>query len=206
MAELDFYFDVSSPWTYLAFLRIRPLAARCEARIVWKPILVGGVFNVVNPAVYTEREAHFKAVDSPRTIYYAQDLQDWAELCGVKIGMPSFHPARSVNAMRGCLVADRHGLLPEWSLALFDAYWGQSLDIGNNEVLASIASKLGLDNLMNEITSQQYKDLLRANTDELIQRGGFGSPTIFVGTKMFFGNDRLPLVEHHLQNLSSQSH
>src|SRR5512140_3070460 len=83
LATLEFFFDCSSPWTYLAFTRIQPIAARAGANIVWKPILVGGVFNAVNRDVY-ERRAN---PDPRKAAYSAKDLQDWARLAGLKIIM-----------------------------------------------------------------------------------------------------------------------
>ncbi len=78
MATLEFFFDCSSPWTYLAFTRVQPLAARTGADLVWKPILVGGVFNAVNREVY-ERRAH---PEPRKAAYEAKDLQDWARAPG----------------------------------------------------------------------------------------------------------------------------
>src|SRR5277367_2169874 len=82
--KLEFFFDCSSPWTYLAFTRIVPLAARAGTDILWRPILVGGVFNAVNQDVYDRRANP----DPRKSVYYEKDLQDWARLCGIRIGKP----------------------------------------------------------------------------------------------------------------------
>jgi 2-hydroxychromene-2-carboxylate isomerase len=106
-------------------------------------------------------------------------------------------PVNSVRAMRGCLVAERHGLLVPFARAVFEAYWGDLEDISQPEVLARLAVRTGLDaaELLAEVEQPACKDRLRASTDELIARGGFGSPTMFVGgDDMYFGNDRLELV------------
>lgn len=192
--RLEFFFDCSSPWTYLAFVRVREVLARTGAEVVWKPILVGGVFNAVNQEVYERR-----ARPEPRkTAYYFKDLQDWARHAGVTIGQPPVFPVNSVKAMRGALVAlDEERLVP-YARAVFEAYWGKLEDISQPAVLTRIAAEAGLDPsaFLARIDETQVKDRLRANTDELIARGGFGSPTMFVdGTDMYFGNDRLPLVE-----------
>jgi len=192
--KLEFFYDVGSPWTYLAFDRIEGLAARAGAQLIWKPILVGGVFNEVNDTVYAQR-----ATPNPRKLqYHAKDLQDWARLYGLEIGWPSVFPVNSVKAMRGAVAAAATGQLPAWSRTCFEAYWGQDRDISQEAVLAELAQKLGFDGpaFLEQIRSPEVKQALRANTDELIARGGFGSPTIFVdGDDMYFGNDRLPLVE-----------
>ena len=195
---LEFYFDLSSPWTYFAFVRIQSLAERCDAEIIWKPILVGGVFNAVNPEIYAARDALFSGANQRRTAYYAKDLQDWATFCGMPVRIPDFHPSNSVKAMRGCFVAADQGCLSEYSARVFEAYFGSNLDISDPEVLEPIVRDLQLQDFFTKIALQEYKDRLRANTDELIARGGFGSPTIFVEDRMFFGNDRLPLVEYFL--------
>ena len=194
MSNLEFYFDCSSPWTYLAFSRVSDVANRANATIEWKPILVGGVFNAVNEAVYEAR-----AKPNPvKARYYAKDLQDWANHCGIKIGQPPVFPVRAVEVMRGAIVALDEGKLEPYADAAFRAYWGDLKDISQPEELQAICGQAGLDwsRFQTRIGEADVKDRLRANTEELISRGGFGSPTMFVNeTDMYFGNDRLPLVE-----------
>jgi len=131
LAVLEFFFDVSSPWTYLAFTRIHGVLARTGAAVIWKPILVGGVFNAVNPDVYARR-AH---PDPRKASYSGKDLQDWARLAGIRIGKPPVFPVRAVAAMRAVLAADEQGRLAEMSRALFEAYWGGLKDISRPEVI-----------------------------------------------------------------------
>lgn len=191
--HIDFYFDCSSPWTYLAFHAIQPLAAEVGAEIAWKPILVGGVFNAVNQTVYDSR-----AKPNPlKQAYMLQDLGAWARLYDLRIVFPPrVFPVNSVKAMRGAFVAIDEGKLVPYATAAFEAYWGDDRDIGQEDVLADIATRAGLDRqrFFAGIETVACKARLRANTDELIARGGFGSPSMFVGEQMFFGNDRLPLV------------
>ena len=104
--------------------------------------------------------------------------------------------------MRGALAAFDAGRGPEFSRAAFEAYWGEDRDISRDEVLADVAARSGLDaaDFVARIASPERKLRLRANTDELVARGGFGSPTIFVdGADMYFGNDRLVLVREALR-------
>lgn len=193
MATLELFYDCGSPWTYLAFHRIEDLATEAGAALVWRPILVGGVFNAVNGSVYEQRAHPVPA----KLAYHAKDLQDWARLYGLRIGWPSVFPVNSVKAMRGALVADEHGKLPAWSRAVFEAYWGEDRDVSQDAELEAIAKRVGLDpaDVLARIATPEIKQRLRDNTDELIARGGFGSPTIFVdGDDLYFGNDRLPLV------------
>ena len=203
--QLECFFDCSSPWTYMAFVRIQPLASKYHIEIDWKPILVGGVFNAVNPALYQARESMF---NNPRRLdHYMKDMLDWADYCGITIGWPDFHPVNSVKAMRGCLVAEEHGLITEYAKQVFEAYWGRQEDISKDEILTPIIEALGIDQneFFTKIQSQDYKNKLRLNTEELIDRGGYGSPTLFLnGDDMYFGNDRLPLLENKLLSLEGQ--
>jgi 2-hydroxychromene-2-carboxylate isomerase len=197
--KLEFFYDCSSPWTYLAFSQIEEVAQRGGTDVIWRPILVGGVFNTVNPSVYESRANPVKV----KARYYKKDMQDWAHLYGLKITDPGnlvVFPVNSVKAMRGAFVAQEHGKISPYSRRVFETYWGDNRDISKDDVLRDIVRGVGLDETeyFSKIATQPYKDKLKVNTDELIERGGFGSPTIFVEGAMFFGNDRLMLVEHAL--------
>ena len=195
---IEFYFDCSSPWTYLAFHAVQPMAAELGAEIDWKPILVGGVFNTVNQTVYESRSKP----NPLKASYMLKDLADWARLYGLKIVFPpTVFPVNSVKCMRGAFVALDEGKLVPYATAEFEAYWSDDRDISKEDALADIAAKAGLERqrFFSSIESDSCKARLRANTDELIKRGGFGSPTMFVDGSMFFGNDRLPLVRAALE-------
>lgn len=202
MARLEFFFDVSSPWTYLAFHNVQPLAAELKLELVWRPILVGGVFNAVNPSVYHSREHPVPA----KVAYMAKDVQDWARLAGLTIvWRPKVFPVNSVKAMRGCLWLAPQGKLAPFARACFEAYWGEDRDISQDEVLADLCRKLGVDRdgFFAGIAEPDVKAQLKANTDELIARGGFGSPTMYLdGDDMYFGNDRLPLLRAAVERRS----
>lgn len=198
---IEFFFDCSSPWTYLAFHNIQPLAAELKVPIRWRPILVGGIFNSINPSVYAMRENPVRA----KMAYMLKDLQDWSHHAGLKIVMPpKVFPVNSVKAMRGCIWLDAsdqanaraHPQMIKFAKAVFEAYWADEADISQDDVLADICEGLGLNvkAFFEGISQTAIKDQLKANTEEVIQRGGFGSPTMFVGDDMYFGNDRLPLL------------
>ena len=103
--------------------------------------------------------------------------------------------------MRGCLWLEPQGQLVTFATAVFEAYWGRDEDISQDAVLAAICQQCGIDAqaFFAGIAQDGIKAQLKANTDELIRRGGFGSPTIFIGSDMYFGNDRLPLVREALR-------
>lgn len=194
---IEFFFDCSSPWTYIAFRNIQPMAAELKVPIVWRPVLVGGIFNVANKNVYANRED----MNSARNRYMLKDVQDNARAAGMKIVFPpKVFPVSSVKAMRGCIwVAqdtEAQGKQLAFVEAVFAAYFTHDLDISQDEVLAAICKQVGIDAdaFMAGITQQAVKDQLKANVDEAVARGAFGAPTFFVGDDMYFGNDRLGLV------------
>ena len=194
---IDFYFDVSSPWTYLAFRNILPLATELNVTINWRPVLVGGIFNTVNQRMYASRED----TNSSRNRYMLKDLQDCARQTGVTIVFPpKVFPVNSVKAMRGCIwiagSAAFKGQLLAFVEATFAAYFTQQEDISQDNVLASICRQTGIDAeaFAAGIMQPTIKETLKANTDEAIARGAFGVPSFFVGDDMYFGNDRLDLL------------
>ena len=114
MATVEFFYDCSSPWTYLAFHRIEEICAATGAQLAWRPILVGGVFNAVNRSVYEHRAKPVPA----KARYYRKDLQDWARATGLDIGEPPVFPVNSVKAMRGAFVALDAGCISAYSRAV----------------------------------------------------------------------------------------
>jgi 2-hydroxychromene-2-carboxylate isomerase len=202
---LEFFFDISSPWTYLAFHNVQPMARELGVSIRWRPILVGGIFNSVNPSVY-----EFRKHGAPgKQRYLVKDLGDWARHTGLPIRFPpTVFPVNSVKVMRACLVLDAQGKLPAFARAAFEAYWGRDQDISQDSVLREICSLAGVDaeQVAAGINEPAVKEQLRRNTDELVERGGFGTPTLFVnGHDMYFGNDRLHLVREALLRARSGS-
>lgn len=198
--KLEFFFDISSPWTYLGFHNVQPFAKEMDIEIDWKPILVGGIFNTVNPSVYEGRANPVKV----KARYHLKDMQDWARLAGLKIIFPPrIFPINSVKAMRACIVLKNQGLLVPFAANVFEAYWSHETDIADDGQLVRILERVGADSgsVMDAIQTPEIKDQLKANTQDVIDRGGFGSPTLFLGDDMYFGNDRLPLVKAAIERL-----
>ena len=194
MKTIEYYLDCSSPWTYLSFRGILELKKKKDLEIIWKPILVGGIFNSINPSVYENRKNPVKE----KLQYSQKDLQDWARLRKIQINWPTIFPVNSVKAMRGAFYFIDNGNIETYLEDVFHAYWNEGKDISDINVLTEIA----LSNAANEteflefISTQEIKDRLIANTQELMDRGGFGSPTFFIGDNdMYFGNDRIQLIE-----------
>ena len=200
---VEFFFDLSSPWTRLAFANIRPALDGLDYNIRWRPFLVGGVFNAVNPSVYESRKPE-NAAKLARSFEW---LKQWAQLAGVGMNFPTeHHPLKSVHAMRFCCaLEDDQEALERFAHAAFEAYFTEGSNLDDPAELVAVADACGFDGttLGAQATSQPIKDRLRANTEEAIERGAFGSPTLFVGGEhMYFGNDQLPLVRQKVAELT----
>ena len=198
--RVEFFFDLSSPWTCLAFHNLPGVLGLTGATARYRPILVGGVFNAVNPAVYAAREQ----VDNRRMTHSWKVLKDWARLADVPMNFPSqWHPAKSIHAMRFCCaIEDDQDALVRFAGAAFASYFDAQENLDDPDVLEAVANAAGLDGsaIRAASTTDGVKARLRANTEEVVARGGYGSPTIFVdAADMYFGNDQLPLVEAALR-------
>jgi 2-hydroxychromene-2-carboxylate isomerase len=199
VAKLTFFYDLSSPWTYLAFNNIQSIIEETEAIVVWRPFLVGGVFNAVNQGVYAARSNP----TDPKVVHTFTWLHEWAALTNLPLNFPTeHHPIKSVLAMRACCALENEqDTLYAFSRAVFTAYFMQGRNIDDPSVIADVANSLGIDGerLVDDAGEQVIKDRLRANTEEAIAKGAFGSPTMIVNEeRLYFGNDQLPLVRQAL--------
>ena len=205
-ASVEFFFDLSSPWTRIAFHNIQPVIAETGASVRWRPFLVGGVFNAVNDSVYAGRANP----DAPKNRHSFTWLKEWAVLAGVPMNFPSrHHPVKSVAAMRFCcaLEADQDALF-RFATAAFDAYFADQKNLDDPANLVEIANACDLDGpaIAALAQAEPCRAALRANTDEAIARGAFGSPMIFVnGKHAYFGNDQIPIVRQRIMNASNLS-
>ncbi len=180
--NIEFFFDVASPYSYFAATQIGALGQRVGLPVVWRPFLLGGVFR----AVGNQPPASLPA----RAPYLLADLHRWAAHYDVPFAFPSIFPMNSLLAMRALTAVPQEGR-PEAALMLFRAYWVDNQDLTRPEV---IARHLGEQPVVAAV-DPDIKGELKATTDEAVQRGAFGAPTIFIGEEMFFGNDRLHFVE-----------
>ena len=164
--------------------------------MIWKPILVGGIFNTVNPSVYETRNNPVR----PKASYSQKDLKDWSLIRGITVNWPDIFPVNSVKAMRGVFFAlnFHKEQVSKYVESVFYSYWTKNMDISSDNILLKIVEDLNwkTEDFFLFINLDQTKLALKVNTEELAKRGGFGSPTMFVNkTDMFFGNDRLSLIE-----------
>ena len=198
---VDYYFDYCCPWTYLSFKRLIQTTTRTASVINWKPILLADIEqelgSMIDPIIHTSSEKD----------YEIKDLQDWANYCGLKITPRNNDPKNvSKKALCGAFCAIEANKIADYIGLVFDAYFGGLKNISNNEILTEIATKLELNptDYESAINSTANLKQLKKNATELIQRGGFGSPTMFVERDMYYGNDRIPLVEFSIGRASGK--
>jgi 2-hydroxychromene-2-carboxylate isomerase len=192
MEPIDFFYDIGSPYSYLCATQIDGVAAKHGREVRWRPMLLGAVFKATGNDMPARVPAKAK--------WMLQDLSLWARSYGVPFTFPPMFPANTVRAMRACTYAGERGKVRELSLGLFEAYWARGVDPSSDEGihLASSVAGLPASEVLAAIETQPIKDGLRKSTDDAIARGVFGAPAIVVGGQLFWGNDRLPLLDRLL--------
>jgi len=193
MKTVDFYFDLSSPYSYLAATQLGPLAARHGAAVRWKPVVLAAVFQAAGNVM--------PAQSPPKARHMLVDLERWARRYGVPFVMSSHFPVNAIKPERMIVAAQGTGRAAELGLGLFRAMWVDDQNISDPAVMRAVATAAGLDAdaLLAAIETPAVKDGLRANTDEAIARGVFGAPAMFVDDALFWGNDRLHFLEDALR-------
>ncbi len=194
--ELEFFFDYGSPFSYLADTQLKGLAERTGARVIYRPMLLGGVFKETGNSSPISIEAKRK--------YMTADLARWARHYGVPALQNPHFPINTIRLMRGAIAAQRSDVFAAYHRAVFDAFWREGLNLGDAAVVRAVLERAGLDAERLAAASEEHavKDALRVATETAVARGAFGAPTFFVGDEMFWGNDRLLFVE---QALSARS-
>jgi 2-hydroxychromene-2-carboxylate isomerase len=191
---VEFYFDVVSPTSYLAFTQLPRIAQETGAEIGWRPVLLGAIFKATGNA----SPMHVPA----KGRYMLQDMPRFAARYGVPMALNPHFPMNSLTVMRGATALQlQHPqkFLP-YVTAMFKAMWIDALNLGDAQVLAQAIAAAGLDSdaILALAARQEVKDRLRADTEAAVKRGVFGVPTLFVGEQMFFGQDRLDFVREAL--------
>ena len=187
---IEFWFDVGSPYSYLAWRALPGLAAGKGARIVWRPMLLGGVFKATGN--------HSPAQIPAKSRWTRIDLQRWAERIGTTIRMNPHFPVNTLALMRGAVAMQRLGDEPflRYLDAVFRGMWVDARNMGDPDEVAAVLREAGLDpaQVMALAGEPAAKEALKAATEEAVARGVFGAPTFFVGDQMFWGQDRLEFV------------
>jgi 2-hydroxychromene-2-carboxylate isomerase len=183
MATLEFFYDFVSPYSYLASTRVEAEVARIGGSVRFRPFLLGGVFNSTGNKAPAENPA--------KALHMATDLGRWAKRLGVPFAWPARFPVLTVLPLRAAFAAEKIGKLVPYTHAMFRAYWVEGRDLSDAAVVTDVANRAGFDGAALVAEAPAYKDALKAQTQEAVDRGSFGAPTFFVGREMFVGNDRL---------------
>ena len=193
---VDFYFDFGSPAAYLAWTQLPQLCADTGAQLVWKPVLLGGVFQATGNR-------------APMTVpikgsYLFVDLARFARRYGVPLKFNPSFPINTLTLMRAAvgLQMRQAPRFEDYCAAMFRAIWVDGQNMNDPAVVAAELSRAGFDSqaLLALSSDPAVKDELKAATEAAVQRGVFGAPTFFVADQMFWGQDRLDFVREALAN------
>ena len=192
--QVEFFFDVGSPYTYLAYHQLPKIAEARQAEIVWRPILLGGVFQATGNHSPVEVPAKGKNL--------LVDLQRWARQYGVAMQMNPHFPINTLPLMRGAVAMQLQGAdeLQRYLAAIFSAMFEQPRNLNLPSEIGAVLQQAGFDPaaFLAAINEQAVKDKLKSDTAEAVARGVFGAPTFFVGDEMYWGQDRLHFVDQAL--------
>ena len=191
---IEFYFDFGSPAAYLAATQLPHLAADTGAALVYKPMLLGGVFQATGNHSPTEIE--------PKGPYMMTDLKRFASRYGVPFVQNPNFPINTLLLMRGATALQMHepSRFADYLAAIWQAIWVDAKNMNDPLIVGGVLQAAGFDaGAVVALTGQQdVKDQLKATTQEAVSRGVFGAPTMFVGDHMFWGQDRLDFVREAL--------
>jgi 2-hydroxychromene-2-carboxylate isomerase len=187
--QIEFFFDFGSGPSYLAHTQLPRIAASTGAEVIYRPILLGGVFKLTGntpPGAIAEKMAWFKG-----------DLELWAKKYGVAYAFPKIPITNTMSLMRGAYVARGAGCFDAYCSMIFKAIWEEGLNVQDLEVFERTLDQKGFDSkvFLEGIKRPEIKEALIASTTEAVERGAFGTPTFFTAGRMFFGQDRLEFVE-----------
>ena len=194
---IEFFFDFGSPTTYLAHTQLPRIAAETGAQLVYRPMLLGGVFKATGNASPVSVPAKGR--------WMGGDITRWAKRYGVPFAFNPHFPINTLTLMRGAVGLQRHypELFTRYVDLVFNAMWAQPRDMGQPAEVVAVLAPLAAAGLTPEafmalVGDAEVKAALIAGTDEAVARGVFGAPTCFVGDAMFFGQDRLDFVREAL--------
>ncbi len=202
----DFYFDLVSPYSYLAATQMESFCKRTGATCVWKPFFLGGVMQA------TGNKPPLSVAVAPKSQWMTRDLADWADYYGVKIAFPTgSFPFNTLKLQRAIVAAGEAGAGGEGgeggqanirglTLALFERLWGRGGKFDDAALLADACPALGLDAaaLLAATEKPEIKEKLKANTEAAVKAGAFGAPSFVYKGRMYWGNDRLCILEKAL--------
>jgi 2-hydroxychromene-2-carboxylate isomerase len=197
--RVEFYYDLVSPYSYLAYGQLRRICEENGAALLLRPMLLGAVHKEagIKSPIETELKAR----------YQARDIRRWAGYYGVPLRFPDPFPFRTLKSMRAAMFLQDGNGLEAFTAAAFALYWGEGgapkgfEEADEDLPISAVARRIGAEpeEVLEGAASPDAKQGLKDATSEALQRGVFGAPAFFVGDEMFWGNDRLHFVEAALQ-------
>jgi len=193
--SVEFYFDVGSPTAYLAHKRLKQLKLEYGCSIIYHPVLLGGLFKASgnsSPVTVPAKGRYMMMEDLPR----------FAKRYNVPLNTNPHFPINTLNLMRGAVSALNEAYFDTYIDTIFNAIWVESRNMGDVDTVIGVLSDAGLDSkaILEATQNPEVKQQLISNTEQAVERGLFGAPTMFVDGEMFFGQDRLQFVEAALKN------
>jgi 2-hydroxychromene-2-carboxylate isomerase len=194
MRRVEFYYDLVSPFSYLAQTQIGRIRDETGAEVVWRPMLLGAVHKL-------------SGNNAPITVpakgrYSFKDIHRWAAQYDAPLKFPEAFPFKTVATMRAAVYCEEKGKLEEFTREAFKVYWEEAnppdgLEADESGQISELARRIGMEpeEVLEGASEQRVKDTLKEETERAVERGVFGAPTFFVGDEMFWGNDRLHFVE-----------
>jgi 2-hydroxychromene-2-carboxylate isomerase len=198
-SPVEFFFDFHSPWCYVAIDEFVRIAAKHGRPVVWKPMHLANLIDRIGGRRPLEASGAFVR-------WFMQDLQDWAERRKLVIRYHPNFPLRPSRALRSSVYAAEQGRAHEFVRAVMHAYWSENRDIDDLSTLGEIGGSMGLNSreIAAAAVSSRYKEIVERNTADAIARGVFGAPSFLAGDRLFWGNDRLEMLDRHLATLTTR--
>ncbi|WKV86827.1 2-hydroxychromene-2-carboxylate isomerase [Pseudomonas sp. B24_DOA] len=192
---VEFYFDLGSPATYLAYTQLPKICADTQSELTYIPMLLGGVFKATGNAS--------PAMIPAKGRYMFQDLDRFAKRYGVQLRFNPHFPINTLTLMRAVTGIQLHQpqRFAEFVDCLFRALWVEGRNLNDPQTIAAVLTENGFDpqEIMTLCNDESVKATLKENTEAAIKRGVFGAPSMFIGDQLFFGQDRLDFVEEALR-------
>ena len=182
---IEFYFDFISPYSFLAHKQLRKIENEEGIKVIYKPILLGGLHNlhgIKAPAFIPAKAKHM-----------VRDCKLIAEKNNIRFKFNAYFPIRTLNLMRGAFVAEEDNVKKYYIDNIFNTIWQDGLNMNDTIVIQKILQNLNINpkTFSLRTTSSLIKDLLRNKTNEAYKKGVFGAPTFVVNNKIFWGQDRI---------------
>lgn len=191
--SLAFWFDVHSPWCYFAAHRVGDVAREHKLALSWRPIHLPRLLDAIGGRKPLEANQAFVR-------WFKQDMADWAKMLGLPFAQHPQYPLRNSRALRACQYAAERGKGETFAKRILRAYWAEAGDIADLALIGAWGAACGLDAaaIQEAAQSESYKSRIEINTQKAIARGVFGVPTVDTGERLYFGNDRLDMLDRHL--------